>query len=833
MKSFSLHGINAHLFALLCVITVSAFHVRGAEFAIINQTFTYTSNASGFSCNVRPPYPGNVPTNWLSPDNYWDGTFYAYYEVIDIPTSQPFSMQMGVFQYFPSAAEWDNNNYRETCSLIIPTLQGEGDHLEVNYGSPSGWWQHPTGAVDFSRVYDFESVGPVMRSLTPGAYGILYDRDTAAWAVRTNYFPCTIKIIVVAVSSGSTFSGWSNYLGGCTPVTQTTPTYAIDYFHERTDKAVPSTDEYSYSPDMSNAVSGNGSYLYLTPGQDVYFRKKQNGPCNLASDIQHLYVVSRAANPSFTIDYANEQTAENVPVMIEYSMSAAFTSSSMGAGNTIPLTPGQDIYFRTKSTASAFASQIFLLDVPERPAVPYATIDYNAEKTVEVFPSTMAYSTSSSHTNPLGGTGTQIALTPGQDLYLWVKATTSSFASMDYHLDVPDRPSAPSAITIDFDNERTIEVITSGMEYSTSSFFTGSTAGAGNQIALTPGQDLYIRTKPTASSFVSAAFLLNVPARPNVPAVTIDYQKEQTVETIPSMIEYSLSAEMISPVSGTNAVLTLTPGSDLYLRVKATASQFKSLIQTLVVPERPATPSYTIDFSNEMTQENVPSVHEYSTAVDLTSAISGTGSPVGLTPGVPVYFRVKYTAASFASIPFLLTVPLRPEIISEVGDTMEGKFFVAAFDFHTASDGYDLSDIETLNASLEDLGNLTVKVTPVTFGPLSIKIAANALEAGNFTSAMLTSFYKEVVSIPEVLNATGTITVFPTPVRDMLKVEASGKLKLPVQILLIDNNGILVWQNKFSATETVIDMNQYPEGLYILEAIDAQGNVLTCKVIKQ
>jgi hypothetical protein len=167
MKSISFCIIKTHLFALICVITMSIFQVRGAEFTIINQTFTYSSSANAFWCNVRPPYPGNVPTNWLSPDNYWDGTFYAYYEVIDIPTSQPFGMQMGIFQYYPSAAAWDYNSYRETCSYVIPTLQGEGDYAEVEYGSPSGWWQHPTGAVDFTRVYDFESVGPVMWSRTP------------------------------------------------------------------------------------------------------------------------------------------------------------------------------------------------------------------------------------------------------------------------------------------------------------------------------------------------------------------------------------------------------------------------------------------------------------------------------------------------------------------------------------------------------------------------------------------------------------------------------------------------------------------------------------------
>jgi hypothetical protein len=84
-----------------------------------------------------------------------------------------------------------------------------------------------------------------------------------------------------------------------------------------------------------------------------------------------------------------------------------------------------------------------------------------------------------------------------------------------------------------------------------------------------------------------------------------------------------------------------------------------------------------------------------------------------------------------------------------------------------------------------------------------------------------------------VLDTKGTITVFPNPVRDILKVNASGNMNLPVHILLIDNNGTLVWQNMLSSEQIIIEMNQYPEGLYILEAIDAQGNVSTCKVIKQ
>ncbi len=327
---------SSRVFALLfCFLLLSPYKAQSGEFAIINTTFTYTENANAFSCHVSPPYPGSVPTNWYSPNNYWDGSFYAYYEVIDVPTSEPFGFQMGVFQYMPSAAEWDGKNYYETCSFDIPELRGVGDVATFNYGAPSGWWQHWNGSVDFSRVYDFESVGPVMYSLVPGAKGGLSPTSGGgsdeAWAIRYNWFPCTIRVIIVAVSSGSTFSGWDNYINGgsgCAPTQLPTPTFGIDYGAEATNKTIPSTDEYSFNADMSGATSGNGQKLNLTPGQDIYFRTKKLDDCFLASNIQHLDVPSRPAIPNYSIDYLNEKTMEDVGPNILYSTSSSYTQSS-------------------------------------------------------------------------------------------------------------------------------------------------------------------------------------------------------------------------------------------------------------------------------------------------------------------------------------------------------------------------------------------------------------------------------------------------------------------------------------------------------------------------
>jgi hypothetical protein len=492
---------------------------HGAEFAIINGTYYFSEGANAFTCHVSPPYPSNVPTNWLSPHNYWNGRVYAYYKVLDIPTNEPFALQMGIFQYYPNAAEWDGQNYRETCSTTIPRLQGMGDEEWVDYGTPANWWQHPTGAVDFTRVYDYESVGPVFYSRTQGAYGILYPPDAAAWAVRYNYFPCSLRVIVVFVSSGSTFSGWENYMngggggGGCTPTQQPTPSYSVDFTNETTNKAVPSTDEYSYNANMSGAVSGNGQKLHLTPGQDVYFRTKASGECYTESEVFHL-------------------------------------------------------------------------DVPNnRPATPNMTIDYGNLKTNEVLPSTLAYSLSSDHSNPVNGQGTRLDLTSGQDLWIWVKATSSAFSSLDQHLDVPARPVTPT-VGIDYDNERTTS-LPSTQEWSIHSDLSEATSGSGAGVALSPGTNLYIRTKTTASSFPSLIQTLVVPNRAGGPAYSVDFIHETTAQVVPTTVQYSTHADLSSALDGPSDSIGLTPGTDMYFRTKATPSAFKSNIAHMNVPERP------------------------------------------------------------------------------------------------------------------------------------------------------------------------------------------------------------------------------------------------------
>lgn len=672
---------------MFCFLLIYPNKAQSGEFAIINTTFTYTENANAFSCHESPPYPANVPANWLSPNNYWNGSFHAYYEVLDVPTNEPFGFQMGLFQYMPSAANWDGHNYYETCSFDIPEIRGT-QTVTYNYGSPGNWWEHWNGHVDFSRVYDFESVGPVMYSLVPGAKGGLSPTSgggsDAAWAIRSNWFPCTIRIIIVAVSSGSTFSGWDNYINGgngCTPTQLPIPTYGIDFGAETTDKVIPSSDEYSFNADMSGGTSGTGQKLILTPGQDVYFRTKQQNDCLLASGIQHL-------------------------------------------------------------------------DVPSRPNMPAFSIDYLNEKTAEVIESNILYSTSSSFTNPVSGAGSKIVLTPGQDLYFWVISTGNSFASMEYHLDVPDRPSSPTT--------------------------------------------------------------------------TLDYIHEST-SSIPSTQEWSTSASMTSAVSGANVPITVSPGTDLYFRVKAAANQFASSKQILNVPNRPLGPVYEIDYALEKTVSPVPATDEYSIHSDLASATSGTGGALTVTPGTDLYFRSKASASAFQSTIQYLAVPIRPALVYNGPATITAPTFTIRADLTTDMTGFDLTDLSVTNGTSQNLReNNTFDIVGIANGDIKVVIPCNTFNGASFVSNEIVVYYNIASGFSEYEN--DDLSVYPNPNRDGVFYihTSSGKL---FSVEVYNNEGQIV--RKVFAKDIAtgqINLHDLQKGIYILR-INMENKTGMLKVI--
>ncbi|MBN1415993.1 MAG: T9SS type A sorting domain-containing protein [Bacteroidales bacterium] len=594
------------------------------------------SSTSGFYF-FQPP--AGVPSDWESPDDYFNGQFYTRYEIISIASDEPIGIQFGIWQNQPGET-YDS----ETMENLRKIYTGAGTVI-TNHSSPSTWWHNHDG-VDFGRVYDFDRLGIVLWCLSPQIYiaPASWGGNAEVWDTRDRWFPCSIKVTVVAVSAGSTFSGWDNYV---TP----TPSFTINYSTEKTNQAVPSTVEYSYSSSMSPAYPGTGVALNLLPGQDVYFRYiGQTG-------VRHLDVPSRPAAPAITINYPDEVTS-SVSSTMEYSVSSSMSPATTGANSAVDLTPGTDLYIRYKATTSQFSSNIQHLDVPSRSAAPAITINYPDEVTSSVS-STMEYSVSSSISPATTGANSAVDLTPGTDLYIRYKATVSHFSSTIHHLDVPSRPAAP-AITINYPDEVTSSV-SSTMEYSVSSSMSSATAGANSAVDLTPGTDLYIRYKATASQFSSAIQHLDVPSRPATSSFSFDYLTEKTTEDVSPDTEYDISDDFSSPQGGTGNQVTVTPGEDLYFRKKATSSSFASPAFHLVVPSRPGPPSVSVDYRNEKTTL-IDTTMEWSYDSLWLSVTQGDGDAIDVTPGTDLYFRFKATVDFFASQPQHLEIPGRPAV---------------------------------------------------------------------------------------------------------------------------------------------------------------------------
>jgi hypothetical protein len=487
------------------------------------------------------------------------------------------------------------------------------------------------------------------------------------------------------------------------------------------------------------------------------------------------------------------------------------------------------MYFRVKATGSAFASLNFLLDIPARPSAPSGyTIDYINERTVEPVNTTITWSTSSAYLNPVSGTNAVVAVTPGQDLYFWVKATSGVFNSSTYRLVVPNRPAAPS-ITINYTSEVTSS-ISSAQEWSTSASMAITVTGTNAGIAVTPGTDLYIRTKATAGTFKSSIQNLDVPNRPANPSYQINYATERTTQVVPATDEYSVNSDMSSASSGTGVALSLTPGTDVYFRKKASASSFISGIQHLTVGLRPASPEFHIDYEKVATLETVGNTIEYAATADMLSAATGTGVAIALTPGHDLYFRVKATGSSFASLSFLLTVPAGPILEYTGNDTVTSATITMRALLDESMTGFDLTDLSVTNGTAQNIReNNTFDVIAEVRGDVTVRILCNSFVGASFPSNEIVVFYnKAVTGIPGFEK--DYLIVYPNPNKNgILHIRTKQNVPYSISVYSMDG-GLLKTIEMMEGENQQIDLHDLTKGIYYLK-IHANDSVYIEKVI--
>jgi hypothetical protein len=383
------------------------------------------------------------------------------------------------------------------------------------------------------------------------------------------------------------------------------------------------------------------------------------------------------------------------------------------------------------------------------------------------------------------------------------------------------------AYTIDYINETTGQTVAATDEFSIYSSMSGPISGTDNKATVTPGQSLYFRTKATTNSVASAIQTLTVPVRPSVPTFSIDFANERTSQVVPSTVEYSTSLNMIGANSGSDATVTLVPGQYMYFRKKANVTVFKSGIQTLISPARPAAPAITSDYANETTAQTISSSYEYSTNSDMSNSNLGLGTKVAIVPSQNLYFRTIATASIYKSNVQTLVIPARPIapsnfVINDIANTFNWTY---TYGYSTTSD-YEYSTNSgstwlTCSTKPTNVGNINIANGVL---QLRIKATASRFNGDILISNAAFSINTSITNLEEI-----GIKIYPNPVSETLILEG---LKNQSKISICDIHGKLINVLEVQDNTERIDVSNLPRGMYFLK-VETSGKLAESKFIKQ
>jgi hypothetical protein len=165
-----------------------------------DKTFQETDKGFMYYAGRGMPLPVSTwPDNWKSPDDYWNGHWEVRYVVKSTPKDLPFTLQTCI---------WEPDK-DENCSSPYTAIQGPGTYTGT-LKTCSSWWKKDGKPVDYTNPAGFDRLGLVFRTKS-GCYVTPYNVSPNCWAQRADYIPVPMHITIVAVSAGSTFSGWDNY----------------------------------------------------------------------------------------------------------------------------------------------------------------------------------------------------------------------------------------------------------------------------------------------------------------------------------------------------------------------------------------------------------------------------------------------------------------------------------------------------------------------------------------------------------------------------------------------------------------------------------------------
>jgi hypothetical protein len=137
-----------------------------------------------------------APTNWKSPVNYYNGSIYLRYEVLEKPSDKQVALQLCV---------WQDSFGKESCGRVM--LYTKKDIYYVKMGGPSTWWNKSGGAIDWTRKmqktsFMHKNEGYAGSLLADNACGAACYKGTDLY----DHIPIKYHISAYLVSAGGSFT---------------------------------------------------------------------------------------------------------------------------------------------------------------------------------------------------------------------------------------------------------------------------------------------------------------------------------------------------------------------------------------------------------------------------------------------------------------------------------------------------------------------------------------------------------------------------------------------------------------------------------------------------
>lgn len=123
-------------------------------------------------------------------------------------------------------------------------------------------------------------------------------------------------------------------------------------------------------------------------------------------------------------------------------------------------------------------------------------------------------------------------------------------------------------------------------------------------------------------------------------------------------------------------------------------------------------------------------------------------------------------------------------------------------------------------------------------GNVSYSVGQIFYKTVNGTTAYLSQGVEQPFEIQTVLgldnfNVSLELSVYPNPTTDIIYLKVKESSFELLQYQMFDMNGRLIENNKIQDNLTIVQMDKYPEAIYLLKVLDKGEEVKTFKIIKK